>query len=217
MSEPEDEALLTAWRAGDRQAGSVLFGRHFAAIHRFFATKVGDAEASDLAQRTFLGAVEARDRMQPNSQARAYLFGIARRQLWMRLRAQGRHGTPASLSESCAEDVLPSPSAVVARTQEETLVVRALRRIPLDLQMLLELHYWESLSTEQLGEIFEVPRGTIKSRLFRARNEARAALARLVDDPERRESSVQDFERWVRRLHDARSPDGSPSDPPDDR
>lgn len=202
MQEPEDGALLTAWRAGDRQAGSVLFGRHFAAIHRFFATKVGDPEASDLAQRTFLAAVEARDRMRPDSQVRAYLFGVARRQLLLLLRGRGRHGTPASLSESCAEDVLPSPSAALARDEEETLAVRALRQIPLELQMLLELHYWESLSTEQLGEIFEVPRGTIKSRLFRARNEARAALERLVVDPERRESSVQDFERWVRRLRE---------------
>lgn len=200
MQDPDDRALLEAWRAGDRNAGGVLFGRHFAAIHRFFATKVGDGEANDLVQRTFLAAVEARDRMRPDSHVRAYLFGVARRQLLMLLRGRGRHGVPASLAESCADDVLPSPSTAFANDREEALVVRALRRIPLDLQMLLELHYWESLSTEQLGEIFEVPRGTIKSRLSRARREARDALQQLAEDPERRESSVQDFERWARRL-----------------
>ncbi|MCH9680494.1 MAG: sigma-70 family RNA polymerase sigma factor [Deltaproteobacteria bacterium] len=210
MSEPDDHTLLTAWRAGDRAAGSVLFRRHFTALFRFFATKVDDARASDLTQSTLLAAVEARDRLQPDSHIRAYLFGIARRQLLMLLRTLGRHGTPASLSESCAEGVLPSPSAVLVEGEREALVVRALRRIPLDLQMLVELHYWEGMPTDRLAEIFDVPRGTIKSRLSRARTEARRALERLIEDPARRESSVQDFGRWVRRL---RGRDASESTP----
>jgi len=202
VSEPDDPTLLAAWRSGDRDAGSQLFRRHFASLHRFFATKVDDAQASDLAQNTFLAAVEARDRLRPDSHIGAYLFGIARRQLLMLLRGLGRHGTPAVLSESCAEGLLPSPSSVLARGEREALAVRALRRIPLDLQMLLELHYWEGLPTERLAEIFEVPRGTIKSRLFRARREARHALEQLCETPEQRESSVREFGRWVRRLRE---------------
>ncbi len=202
MSEPDDHTLLTAWRSGDRDAGSALFRRHFTALYRFFATKVDDAQASDLAQNTFLAAVEARDRLRPDSHVRAYLFGVARLQLLMFLRGRGRRGAPAMLTESCADALLPSPSSVLARGEQEALVVRALRRIPLDLQMLLELHYWEGLPTEQLGEIFDVPRGTIKSRLSRARTQAREMLEQLARDPQHAGSSVQDFERWVRRLRE---------------
>ncbi|MCA9706601.1 MAG: sigma-70 family RNA polymerase sigma factor [Myxococcales bacterium] len=203
MTEPDDSSLLAAWRQGDRVAGSALFRRHFTALYRFFATKVGDAQASDLAQSTFLAAVEARDRLRPDTHVRAYLFGIARRQLLMLLRTRGRRGTADPLLESCADAMLPSPSTIIAHGQQEALAVRALRRIPLDLQMLIELHYWEGLPTDRLAEIFEVPRGTIKSRLSRARQEARLALERLIDDPQLRQSSVRDFERWVGRLRDA--------------
>ncbi|MEZ4372915.1 MAG: sigma-70 family RNA polymerase sigma factor [Polyangiaceae bacterium] len=47
-------------------------------------------------------------------------------------------------------------------------LVEALQRLPLDLQMAIELYYWEELSVAELAEALEIPAGTVKSRLHRA-------------------------------------------------
>jgi RNA polymerase sigma-70 factor (ECF subfamily) len=48
--------------------------------------------------------------------------------------------------------------------------------LPLDLQTALELHYWEELSTAELAEVLAIPQGTVKTRLFRAREQLRVLL-----------------------------------------
>jgi RNA polymerase sigma-70 factor, ECF subfamily len=204
MDEREDEELLAAWREGDNPAGSKLFERHFVAVFRFFASKLGDAAAQDLTQRTFMAVVESRDRVREGARMRGYVLGVARNQLLMFLRTRGRRGIDVELEQSCADELMPSPISALAGTEQEKLIVRALRRIPLELQMLLELHYWEELSTEDIGELLHIPRGTVKSRLFRARDEVRKAIASLTDHDALGISSVQDFEHWVLRLRDAK-------------
>ena len=57
--EPNDRELLHAWHNGDKRAGGQLFNRHFRAIHRFFASKVGPAYAEELSQQTFVAVVES--------------------------------------------------------------------------------------------------------------------------------------------------------------
>ncbi len=206
MDERDDASLLAAWRDGDKAAGSALFERHFVAVFRFFASKLGDVAAEDLTQRTFMAVVESRDRVREATRMRGYVLGVAKNQLLMFLRTRGRRGVDAELEHSCADELLPSPLSALAGTEQERLIVRALRRIPLELQMLLELHYWEELSTEEIGELMGIPRGTVKSRLFRARDEVRKAIEALAEDPRLRESSVQDFEQWVLRMRDAKPP-----------
>jgi RNA polymerase sigma-70 factor (ECF subfamily) len=202
----DDAELLVRWRAGDREAGDRLFERYFLSVFRFFASKLGDTAAADLTQRTFLAVVESRDRVREGARMRAYVLTVARRELLMFFRARGRHGIDAELAQSCADELLPSPPSALAIAQEERLVVRALRRIPLELQMLLELHYWEELKIEELAELLDIPRGTVKSRLFRAREEIRKAIARMADTDHLRQSSVQDFEKWVLRIRANRPP-----------
>jgi RNA polymerase sigma-70 factor (ECF subfamily) len=204
VDERDDAALLEAWRSGDQAAGSALFERHFVAVFRFFASKLGDVAAEDLTQRTFMAVVETRDRVREGARMRAYVLGVAKNQLLMFLRTRGRRGADVELAQSCADELLPSPPSALAGSEEERLIVRALRRIPLELQMLLELHYWEELSTEEIAELLAIPRGTVKSRMFRAREEVRRAIAALAEDPRLGESSVQDFEQWVLRIRDAR-------------
>ena len=206
MDARDDATLLADWRAGDKAAGGALFERHFVAVFRFFASKLGDVAAEDLVQRTFMAVVESRDRVRDGVRMRAYVLGVAKNQLLMFLRTRGRRGVDQELAQSCADELLPSPPSVLAGTEQERLIVRALRRIPLELQMVLELHYWEELATEEIGELLGIPRGTVKSRLFRAREEVRRAIEALADDPQLRESSVQGFEQWVLRIRDAKPP-----------
>ncbi|HWB81485.1 MAG TPA: RNA polymerase sigma factor [Nannocystaceae bacterium] len=206
-SEEPDETLLARWRAGDSDAGGQLFERYFVTVFRFFASKVGDVVAKDLAQRTFLSLVESRDRVREGSRMRSFVLTIARNQLFMFLRTRGRRAADDELRQSCADELMPSPASALAANEEERIIVRALRRIPLELQMLIELHYWEELSTEELAELLEIPRGTVKTRLHRARAEVRRVIESLEADIDLRRSSVEDFDRWVARLRAARPPE----------
>lgn len=169
MSEGDFE-LLQRWRDGDRGAGETLVERHFAAIHRFFINKTS-RDPDDLAQTTFLRCVERRDTFEGRSSFRTFLFGVARHVLHEHYRKVYRADfEPGTTSVA---DVDPTPSQMVSEAQWQQLFFDTLRAIPSQMQVLLELYYWEGLSTAELAEVFDTARGTIKSRLHAARDELR--------------------------------------------
>lgn len=171
----EDRALLEAWRNGDRDAGNRLFERHFDALYRFFDGKVG-GEVADLVQRCFLGLVEGRDRFRGDASVRTYLFAIARHELHGHWRAR-RRDQGLDFGVSSLADLNPSPSSHVRRAQAHARLLQALQSIPLDLQIAIELHYWEEQSGPELAEILQIPEGTVRSRLRRGLEALRAQLA----------------------------------------
>ncbi|HLL23909.1 MAG TPA: sigma factor, partial [Kofleriaceae bacterium] len=91
MADPDvDFDLLAQWRAGDQQAGQALFARQFPGLYRFFATKC-DGDTDELVQRTLVACLKAKDTA-PTS-FRAYLFTIARHELYRYFRERQRAGT----------------------------------------------------------------------------------------------------------------------------
>jgi RNA polymerase sigma-70 factor (ECF subfamily) len=194
-----DAELLAAWRAGDAAAGEDLFTRHFDALYRFFRNKADDG-IDDLIQATFLAAVASRDAFRGDASFRSYLFAIARNELYAHWRRRARRDAEADIGELSVEDLGTRPSGVLARHREQQLLLRALRAIPLDLQLVVELHYWEELTGPELAVALEVPEGTARSRLRRAREALEAAMRRLADDPATLASSIGDLDRWASSL-----------------
>jgi RNA polymerase sigma-70 factor (ECF subfamily) len=172
-----DLALLERWRDGDQQAGQDLFARHFAGIHRFFEHKVG-GDADDLAQRTFLACVRARDQFGGRSSFRTYLFAIARNELYMYLRAKPRQEHVDFEVTSIAEIVTTLGSRLGRARQVERLR-GALATLPAEQQLLLELCYWHELDGPALAEIFETTPGNIRIRLTRARAALRGRMGEV--------------------------------------
>lgn len=212
MGERTDFELLSAWREGDKVAGNELVRRHFSGVYRFFRSKLGDG-VEDLTQQTFLGAVEGRDTFRGEGSFKAYLFGIARRQLMLRLRKSYRAGkvfaaTDVSIRD-LARDSGPSPSRLLAEQHEHRLLLTALRSIPVDFQIVVELFYWEGMSVGEIAQVVEVAPGTVKSRLSRARQMLQRKLDELMTSEGGDPGSVDDVERWVSSLQGAlsRSPD----------
>jgi RNA polymerase sigma-70 factor (ECF subfamily) len=167
--------LLERWRGGDRRAGEQLFARHFADIYRFFEHKVAE-QADDLAQRTFLACVAARDQYRGQSSFRTYLFAIARNELHAHLR-QLRRGIPVDLDLVSIAEIVTSLSSRLARARQGEQLRTALRQLPVEQQLLLELHYWHDLDAAALGEVFGATASTIRVRLLRAR----AALRQVME------------------------------------
>jgi RNA polymerase sigma-70 factor (ECF subfamily) len=193
---PSDLSLFEAWRDGDKRAGNELFERHFEAIYRFFVHRA-PADAVDLVQRTFLGAIEARDRFRAASSFRTFLFAIARNELLAHWRRRKGDADPVT---SSIRDLAPSPSTELVARAEHRMLLEALRSIPIDLQIAIELHYWEALGTSEIAEVLGVPEGTAKSRLRRAREALAEELARLESNEERLRSTLANLDAWAMEL-----------------
>jgi RNA polymerase sigma factor (sigma-70 family) len=172
-----DLELLERWRAGDSRAGQDLFARHFADIYRFFEYKVG-GDADELAQRTFMACIAARDRFRGGSTFRTYLFAIARNQLYTFLRRLPR-GEHVDFEHTSIADVMPSLGSQLGRAREIERLRLALVSLPAEQQLLLELHYWHELDAEGLADVFDATPGAIRVRLLRARRALRERMAQL--------------------------------------
>lgn len=165
----DDYELLERWRAGDKLSEGILFKRYFEVLHRFFANKVS-GEFDDLIQQTMEAVVKCRDRFENRSTFRTYVLSIARYQLYEYVRTKTRSSSALDDESVTAFDISPSPSTLVAERRQQTLLLEALRRIPLKFQVALELHYWEDLSGPELAEVLEVPVNTAYSRVRKARS-----------------------------------------------
>lgn len=195
----EDEALLEAWRAGQRQAGQALIVRHYAAVFRFFYGKAPLAACEDLAQQTFEVLCSRPEGFRGEGSFRAYVLGIARFLLlnWTR---RNRHFEAVEDSLLPADDM--SPSGVLVDAQQIRLVATALRSLPLDDQIVIELKDWENLSQAELAALFEVPQPTVARRLQRARARLRAAVEALCTEPGRREASLRNLESCLQSIRE---------------
>lgn len=192
-----DEDLLTAWRAGDLDAGDELVRRYFDGVSRFFRTKIG-VEAEDLIQRTFLDCVESRDRVRGGF--RGYLFAVARNRLLDHLRSRYRRAEHLDPETVTLVDLGTSPSQRVARNEREALLAQALAVLPIDLRIALELAYWEGLDGPEIARVLDVPANTVRGRLARAREALRSELERLADSPRVATDTLRTFRRGSIRL-----------------
>jgi RNA polymerase sigma-70 factor (ECF subfamily) len=197
----EDPELFAAWRDGDQHAGLQLFDRYYANVTRFFRSKVHDGWA-DLVQSTFLACVASKDRFRGEGGFRQYLFSIAYKQLISHYRRRSRDQAKLEFTEVSAVDLDPSPSAVAGTRAELKLMLQAMRRIPIDFQVILELHYWEHMSTQECALTLEIPQGTAKSRLRRARELVKQQMHEIAESPNLAKSTIDGFERWAEALRD---------------
>lgn len=195
----DELALLERWRGGDTRAGEALFNAHFPAVFRFFRTKIS-GPVDDLVQRTFLVCIEGRDRIRGDAGFRGYLLGCARNTLFGEYRARRKHSTDAEIGDSSVLDLGPSPSSAAARKQEHELLLRALRHLPLNQQIALELYYVEGLRGPELASALSLPEGTVRSRIKRGLERLRSEVERLASSPALALSTLTGLETWAEEI-----------------
>lgn len=196
-----DEQLLAAWQSGERRAGELLFERYYEPVARFFFNKT-DHEA-ELIQQTFLACIEGAARFRGEGSFRSFLFAIAYRQLCRHYR--DRKGDRIDLTEVSVAALDPSPSRVLVEGEELRLLLAGLRQIPVDCQVVLELLYWEQLTTVEMAAVLEIPEGTVKSRLRRGRALLREAIKALAMNPAQAAHTLHGIDTWADALR-ARMP-----------
>ena len=201
-AEPVDDEreLLRAWSAGDERAGATLFRRYYPAIERFFRNKAPEAVQDDHIQATFLACVDGRDRLRAETSLRSYLFSIAYKQLCSHYRQRHREPAPLDTSEVSVGELAPGPSTLLARRREQQLLAEALRGIPLDDQVVLELCYWEEHTAAQIGEILGIPLGTAKTRIRRARQRLADHIGQLAESKALLDGTLAELDRWAHQL-----------------
>lgn len=195
----KDLELLDRWCAGDKAAGNDLFKRHFDSVCRFFENKV-DGDIDELVQATFLACTRSRDQFRRQSSFRTYLFTIARSELYGHLKQRRRMNERLDFGVTSVADLGMSPTSRIAQAEEHKLLLRALRTLPLDQQILIELFYWEEASALEIAEIFDIPPVTARTRMHRARQALRETMQSLAMTPAPTHATIEDLDAWARSL-----------------
>jgi RNA polymerase sigma-70 factor (ECF subfamily) len=163
---------VTRWaiaaRDGDAAAETSFVRTTQAEVWRFVAALVDPRHADDLTQETFLRAFRALPQFEARSTARTWLLGIARRTCADHIRvAQRRRRLDAQLA-AIAD---PTPTDPAADPAGDMIAVDLLARLPTDRRSAFVLTQILGLSYAEAAEAEEVPVGTIRSRVARARDQ----------------------------------------------
>jgi RNA polymerase sigma-70 factor (ECF subfamily) len=202
MVDLSDGELLEAWRGGSTYAGDQLFRRHYDPIYRFFARKVRLDDVEELVQATFLALVEGQERYRGEASARTFLFAIARNVLLGYFRRRNPELLPDPTQQSLADLLSPSPTQALSLKRNNRILLEALRRIPLDLQIAIELRYWEELDAPEIAAILEIPLGTTWSRIRRGLEKLREEVEKLAISPEALKTTLSDLNQWAKQLRE---------------
>ena len=185
--EPTDEQLLAEYRAGDKSRFAVLVLRYQRELYHFLVRFLGDrAAAEDVFQETFLQVHQSADQFDPTRRFRPWLFTIAANKARDLIRSHARRPTSplqASISPGDDEsgefiDLMQAaesiPGEPMEREELQQQVQKTVMAMPEHLREILLLSYFHQFPYKQIGDILDIPLGTVKSRLH-------AAVAHFAD------------------------------------
>ncbi len=169
---------MSTMREHDREARErfeVLWRAHHGAVLAFAARRVGETDAHDVAEDTFLTAWRRRD--QAISNERAWLLGVARKVIATRRRSETR------LDALEHELGVLAPPHGGAPTGEPPVILEALARLSAKDQEALTLVYWDGLSHAEAAEVVGIPKPLFATRLSRGRRRLRRHMTDLDAGP----------------------------------
>jgi RNA polymerase sigma factor (sigma-70 family) len=176
-----DESLFRASASGDSAAFTVLYERHARTIYNYLFRRLADwSEAEDLTAVVFLEAFRRRkDVVVLDGKLLPWLYGIATNVLRNRRRALWRHRDLVARLSTEPTRAAPDAAARAEAAEQMRSVLTRVATLPRRQQDVVALCMWSQLSYEEAAAALDVPVGTVRSRLARAR----AALVELGDAP----------------------------------
>ncbi len=195
MSEREaDQLLVERVQQGDKRAFELLVAKYHRKIIRLISRLVRDhAEVEDVAQDAFIKAYRALPQFRGESAFYTWLYRIAVNTAKNHLATQGRR--PEALSDIDAEEAetfadgeqlrdINTPESMLHTRQVAETVNRAMDALPEELRTAITLREIEGLSYEEIAEAMGCPIGTVRSRIFRAREAIAEKLRPLLGTAE---------------------------------
>ena len=175
MSGENEQNLVERCRQGNDEAWRELvdrFGQRVYSVAYHFTLKREDAE--ELSQEIFLKIFESLDRYNGGFPLIAWIVALSRNLCIDRYRRRKREQSFRFVSDDAVAPLLTSrddPAADALKKERTKILFSALAEIPEDLAEILVLRDLDGLAYEEIGKALELPDGTVKSRLFRARAE----------------------------------------------
>lgn len=184
-----DAALLAGLRAGDPTAQRVLVDRHARTLYALAYSLVGNAaDAEDVVQETFLGAIRRIDAFEGRASLKTWLSRILVNQASKLRRSRAiRRMAPLDVTgaghdapNEVAPPATPDNATPAARVEQRADVNAMLDALSPDHREVIVLRELQGLSYEEIAAALGVPRGTVESRLHRARNELRRRFSEYL-------------------------------------
>ena len=190
MSENTDWALVERACAGDMWAFEDLVIKYQGAIVSFCHRMVGSQqEAEDIAQECFIRLYRALPRLRPKAKFSTFLFGIARNLSLNEIRNSKRRGrdkavslTQDDFSEYSIEDKRLGTERVLRLQEIEDALEKAISQLSPEFREVLLLREFQGMDYETIAGILKCRKGTLKSRLARAREQLRVKIVKLGGD-----------------------------------
>ncbi|NRR32366.1 RNA polymerase sigma factor RpoE [Oxalobacteraceae bacterium] len=188
-----DQLLVARVQAGEKRAFDLLVEKYQRRLMRLVSRIVHDpAEAEDVVQETFIKAYRALRHFRGDSAFYTWLYRIGintaknflltqSRRVPMALDSERQQG--GLLDESYQLRDVNTPESVLASKQIAEIVNAAMDALPVDLRTAIALREIEGLSYEEISDIMACPIGTVRSRIFRAREVIAEKLKPVLDLP----------------------------------
>ena len=172
-----DDKLVKRAKKGDSRAFDLLVLKYQGRVAQLVSRYLNNAaEVEDVTQEAFIKAYRALPNFRGDSAFYTWLYRIAANAAKNHLVALGRRpSSDMALDDSEVFDVPgglkdhESPDEVIMGHQLEMLISRTIEELPVELRAALTLREFEGLSYEEIADVLECPIGTVRSRIFRAR------------------------------------------------
>lgn len=188
-AQASDQQLVVRVQKGDKAAFDLLVLKYqskvFAIVSRFIRDQ---DEVADVSQEAFIKAYRALANFRGESQFYTWLYRIAVNTAKNYLVAKSRRPPAADVDVADAEYYsgseylkdLGTPESHLLRDELESLISKVIAELPEDLRTAVSLREYEGMSYEEIADIMDCPVGTIRSRIFRARESIDKKVADLV-------------------------------------
>ena len=186
-----DQALVERVQKGDKKAFDILVLKYQQRVMNILSRFVRDpSEVQDLAQETFIKAYRALATFRGDSAFYTWVYRIAINTAKNFIVAQGRRPPRDDVEASEAEQYSgaeglqeqASPERVLLKDEIAEMVFSTIDELPDDLKMAITLREIEGLSYDEIAEAMSCPIGTVRSRIFRAREAIDEKLKPLLDE-----------------------------------
>ena len=169
--------LISRARGGDREAFGELVEQYRDNVYRLAYRMCGNAyDADEAAQEAFVAAWRALPNFRGDAKFSTWLYRLTTNAAIDVMRREKRHQTVGDGEMIEVADDADSPQETVERTEQQEAVQKALATLSEEYREVLLLRYMEELDYAEIAEVLQLPSGTVKSRINRAKAALKTAL-----------------------------------------